>query len=79
MKICLICSPGGHLIECLSLLDAFKKDDTLFLITHSESFDFNLSRITRYYLLKNIVVKNVNSSRIIKFLYLGKIIYSKCI
>lgn len=34
-KICLVCSPGGHLIEMLQLINAFKDYD-LVLITHYE-------------------------------------------
>ncbi len=37
MKVCLVCSPGGHLVEMLQLLDAFQ-DYSVVLITHEEKF-----------------------------------------
>lgn len=68
MKICLICSPGGHLIESLKLVDAFKPNE-LFLITYKENFDFSAIPGNTY-LIKNLLVKRVDSSKIVKSIYL---------
>lgn len=40
-KIGLICSPGGHLVEVLQLLDAFQ-DSPLFFLTYKEKATLNL-------------------------------------
>jgi beta-1,4-N-acetylglucosaminyltransferase len=69
MKICLICSPGGHLIESLKLVDAFKPNE-LFLITYKENFDFSAIAGKNTYLIKNLLVKRVDSSKIVKYIYL---------
>lgn len=70
MKICLVCSPGGHLIECLNLLDAFSPEDELILVTQHEDFEINSPNINKIYFLKNLIVKKVNSSKITKMFYL---------
>jgi UDP-N-acetylglucosamine:LPS N-acetylglucosamine transferase len=37
MKICLVCSPGGHLTQMLRLIDAFKEFDYFFVTYDSEA------------------------------------------
>ena len=50
MKICLVCSHGGHLSEILQLIDALEGHETFF-ITYDSSRTRNLKR---KYLLQNI-------------------------
>lgn len=70
MKICLICSPGGHLIESLKLLDAFKFNE-LFLITYDENFDFStINQINKIYSITNLLIKRVDKLKILKYIYL---------
>jgi UDP-N-acetylglucosamine transferase subunit ALG13 len=70
MKICLICAPGGHLTEGLKLIESFKKNDEIFLVTYEENFEVNLTQIRQTYFLKNLIIKKVNSSKIVKKIYL---------
>lgn len=50
MKICLICSHGGHLTELLQLMEAFEGHETFFI-----TYDSARTReLQRKYLLKNI-------------------------
>jgi beta-1,4-N-acetylglucosaminyltransferase len=46
-KIGLICSPGGHLVEVLQLMEAFE-DDSIFFLTYREQATLNLKNT--YYL-----------------------------
>jgi UDP-N-acetylglucosamine transferase subunit ALG13 len=69
MKICLICSPGGHLIEGLKLMSAAEVDDEIVLITQYEDFALNIPRIYKIYYVKNFLVKRVNQPKPIKFLF----------
>lgn len=59
MKICLVCSHGGHLTEMLQLLDAFK-DHEVFLITHDEKFTRVLKDVysIKIYLIRDLLVKS---------------------
>jgi beta-1,4-N-acetylglucosaminyltransferase len=61
MKICLVCSQGGHLTEILELMDAFKGHD-IFLVTHDEKFTHLISGIydIRTYLIRDLLVKSLN-------------------
>ena len=53
MKICLVCSHGGHLTEILQLMEAFEGHETFFI-----SYDSVRTRqLERKYLLKNIIGK----------------------
>ena len=50
MKICLVCSHGGHLTEILLLMEAFEGHETFFV-----TYDSARTReLERKYLLKNI-------------------------
>lgn len=50
MKICLICSHGGHLSEMLQLMEAFEGHETFFV-----TYDSTRTReLERKYLLRNI-------------------------
>jgi beta-1,4-N-acetylglucosaminyltransferase len=50
MKICLVCSHGGHLSEMLQLMEAFEGHETFFI-----TYDSQRTRgLDRRYLLKNI-------------------------
>jgi len=50
MKICLVCSHGGHLSEMLQLMDAFEGHETFFI-----TYDSARTRgLERRYLLRNI-------------------------
>lgn len=70
MKICLICSPGGHLIESLGILEAFKPNELL-LMTYEEDFEFSTSSdIKTVYTLKNFVVKRVKYPKVIRYFFL---------
>lgn len=69
MKICLICSPGGHLIEGLKLMSAAEVQDEIVLITQYEDFALNIPRINKIYYVKNFLVKRVNQPKPIKFLF----------
>lgn len=37
MRICLICPPGGHLDELISIMDAFNGHDVFFVTRHAET------------------------------------------
>jgi len=50
MKICLVCSHGGHLSEMLQLMEAFEGHETFF-VTYDSA---RTRRLERSYLLKNI-------------------------
>ena len=50
MKICLVCSHGGHLSEMLQLIEAFEGHETFFV-----TYDSTRTRgLERKYLLRNI-------------------------
>lgn len=53
MKICLVCSHGGHLTETLRLLEAFEGHDIFFATYHS-SRNEELMKIARVYSTQNI-------------------------
>jgi len=50
MKICLVCSHGGHLAEILQLKEAFEGHDTFFITYDS----VRTRQLERKYLLRNI-------------------------
>jgi beta-1,4-N-acetylglucosaminyltransferase len=50
VRICLVCSHGGHLSEMLQLMDAFQGHETFFITYDSE----RTRGLERRYLLKNI-------------------------
>jgi beta-1,4-N-acetylglucosaminyltransferase len=50
MKICLVCSHGGHLTEILQLKEAFKGHETFFITYDS----VRTRQLERKYLLRNI-------------------------
>ena len=49
MKICLTCSPGGHLLQILQLKKVYDKHDHFFL-TFKELTTKNLGKKSRYYI-----------------------------
>jgi beta-1,4-N-acetylglucosaminyltransferase len=53
MKICLVCSHGGHLTEMLQLLNAFREHKIFFVTYYSKRAE-NLAKTHKTYLLKNI-------------------------
>ena len=53
MKICLVCSHGGHLTETFQLLKAFEGHD-IFFVTYHSSRDDELMEIAKTYLISNI-------------------------
>lgn len=69
MKICLICSSGGHIIEMLKLKDAFRLYD-VFLVTHKDEFLNWSNDIQKVYLIKNVLVGKAHVNRIYKLLLL---------
>ncbi|MCD6099209.1 MAG: capsular biosynthesis protein [Candidatus Marinimicrobia bacterium] len=75
MKIALVCSSGGHLVELLFLIDAFKEHDIFFI-----TYDTNEARNLPYkkYLLKSKDGTNpigTNPLKMVKaFFTIGKII-----
>ena len=53
MKICVICSPGGHLSQALSVMEAFHGDDCFLVVQDFDSVrDFNPDRFRRTYHLR---------------------------
>jgi beta-1,4-N-acetylglucosaminyltransferase len=50
MKICLVCSHGGHLAEILQLMDAFEGHETFFITYDSP----RTRKLEHRYLLRNI-------------------------
>ncbi|GAH74586.1 unnamed protein product [marine sediment metagenome] len=52
MKICLICPPGGHLDQLMSIKDAFKDQD-IFFVTYSSETSGKLIDIRKIYYVKN--------------------------
>ena len=50
MKICLVCSHGGHLSEILQLMEAFEGHETFFITYDSP----RTRKLERRYLLRNI-------------------------
>lgn len=53
MKICLVCSHGGHFTETLQILDAFQGHDIFFATYHSPRED-DVRKIARAYFTENI-------------------------
>ena len=53
MKICLVCSHGGHLTEMIQLESAFKGHETVYLTYKSE----RTSKLHRAYLIDNFAEK----------------------
>ncbi len=53
MKICLVCSHGGHLTETLQLMDAFRGQEIFFATYHSAR-DADVQKIARAYFTENI-------------------------
>lgn len=53
MKICLVCSHGGHLTETLQLLEAFEGHEIFFVTYHSLRNE-DLMKIGRVYSIQNI-------------------------
>ena len=53
MKICLVCSHGGHLTETLQLLDAFA-DHKIFFATYHSRRDREIQQIAPAYFAENI-------------------------
>ena len=60
MKLCLVCSHGGHLTEMLQLLDAFEGHE-IFLITYDEKFTKVLENT---YSFKTYFVKDLSGKSI---------------
>lgn len=55
MKVCLVCSPGGHLSEAFALKEVFSHYDA-FIVTYKEEF-LNIGSFQgRVYLLNNLLV-----------------------
>lgn len=69
MKICLICSSGGHIIEMQKLKDAFRLYN-VFLVTHKDEFLNWSNDIQKVYLIKNVLVGKAHVNRIYKLLLL---------
>jgi len=53
MKICLVCSQGGHYTQTLQLLDAFS-DHTFFFATYHGPREEDINRIAPAYFIENI-------------------------
>jgi len=53
MKICLVCSHGGHLTETLQILEAFEEHDIFFATYHSAR-EKEINDISRAYFTQNI-------------------------
>ncbi len=53
MKICLVCSHGGHLTETLQIMEAFHGYDCFF-VTYYSSRDEAVRSLARTYFLQNI-------------------------
>ena len=54
LKICLVCSHGGHLIEMLKLTEAFK-GHRVFLVTQKREYSVTLHDIHKVYLIPYLV------------------------
>lgn len=69
MKICLVCSPGGHLSEILHLMEAFEGHEVFFITSDSA----RTRQLERKYLHKNIgknpLLMLVATFSILKILY----------
>ena len=53
MKIGIICSPGGHLVQALSIVDSFKGHDCFLVVQNFPNMRmFNPSEVKRTYRLK---------------------------
>lgn len=55
LKICLVCSNGGHLMQMLRLKDAFKDHNT-FLVTQKRKYSVPLDDISNIYLIRYIIL-----------------------
>jgi UDP-N-acetylglucosamine:LPS N-acetylglucosamine transferase len=53
MKICLVCSHGGHFTEIVQIIDAFEGDDIFFATYHSAR-EAEVRQIARAYFTQNI-------------------------
>lgn len=56
MKICLVCSHGGHLTQMLQLMDAFEGYETFFVTYNSEA----TKNLKNTYLIKHYGEKNIH-------------------
>jgi len=55
MKICIVCSHGGHLTEVLQILDAFEGHE-IFFVTYYGTRETEVTKIARAYFIKIIGV-----------------------
>jgi len=53
MKICLVCSHGGHMTEMMQVLDAFEKHEKILATYHSKR-EIKISGVSNVYLTENI-------------------------
>lgn len=53
MKVCLVCSHGGHLTETMQILDAFEGHD-IFWATYHSAREQDVKQIARAYFTQNI-------------------------
>lgn len=52
MKICLTCGPGGHLVEMLSIIDAFKGHNIFFITVRAEASS-DMEKLAHVYYIRN--------------------------
>jgi UDP-N-acetylglucosamine transferase subunit ALG13 len=72
MKICLVCSSGGHLTEALEISSIFQENQS-FLITYKEKFlnnELYANIFYNKYLIKNYINNKVDSPYLLKIFYL---------
>ncbi|MFC1952572.1 PssD/Cps14F family polysaccharide biosynthesis glycosyltransferase [Chloroflexota bacterium] len=72
MKICLVCSYGGHLAEMLRLTEAFE-GHRIFLITYKERYTMALDDISKVYLIPRLI-PNFSFKYLSRFLLLANMI-----
>jgi UDP-N-acetylglucosamine transferase subunit ALG13 len=70
LKICLICSSGGHLIEMQKIRDAFNSED-VFLVTHRDKFLNWDGDPKKLYQIDNVLVGKANTNKIMKLFLFG--------
>src|SRR5271157_2139140 len=58
MKICLVCSTGGHLTQMLRLMDAFR-GHSIFFITHDSPRTRELAKTYVTYYITQIMENNI--------------------
>ncbi len=71
LRVCLVCAPGGHLVELMRIKEAFKGCD-LSLVTYKEGFQSTQNGIDKISTLQNLYIDRMNSGTLASALILAR-------